>query len=83
MRLRSNFVSGATVVDAGGGIADVTITAPAASTIRIAAGVPSGAPSGTELPIVFDTSATTGGLYCWSGAAWVYAAPIPPVLTPD
>lgn len=51
-------------------------------TVRTAAGVPTGAPSGTELPIAFDTTATTGGLYCWSGSAWVYAAPIPPVLTP-
>jgi aconitase B len=51
-------------------------------TVRQAAGVPTGAPSGTELPIAFDTTATTGGLYVWSGSAWVYAAPIPPVLTP-
>lgn len=51
-------------------------------TVRTAASVPSGAPSGTELPIAFDTTAVSGGLYCWSGSAWVYAAPIPPVLTP-
>lgn len=53
------------------------------ATVRTAAGVPSGAPTGTELPIAFDTTATSGGLYAWSGSAWVYAAPIPPVLTPD
>ncbi len=56
--------------------ADVTMT------VRSAAGVPTGAPSGSELPIAFDTTTTTGGLYVWTGAAWVLAAPIPPVLTP-
>lgn len=56
--------------------ADVTMT------VRSAAGVPAGAPSGSELPIAFDTTATTGGLYVWSGSAWVLAAPIPPVITP-
>lgn len=48
-----------------------------APTIRQAAGVPSGAPTGTELPIAFDTTASTGGLYVWSGAAWVKASTIP------
>ncbi len=51
-------------------------------TVRQAAGVPSGAPTGTELPIAFDSTATTGGLYVWTGAAWVLAGPIPPVITP-
>ena len=58
------------------------VTFPSA-TIRQAAGVPSGAPTGTELPIAFDSTATTGGLYVWSGSAWVLAAPIPPVITPS
>lgn len=45
-------------------------------TIRQAAGVPSGAPTTTELPIAADTTAVSGGLYVWSGAAWVKAATI-------
>ena len=52
------------------------------ATVRHAAGVPSGAPTGTELPIAFDSTATTGGIYLWTGAAWVLAGPIPPVITP-
>jgi len=41
----------------------------------IAAGVPSGAPDGA-LPIAVDTTAVTGGIYVWDGAAWVKAATI-------
>lgn len=52
-------------------------------TLRQAAGVPTGAPSATELPVAYDSTAVSGGLYVWSGSAWVRAAPIPPVLTPD
>ena len=40
-------------------------------TVRFAAGVPSGAPTTTELPIAFDSTAVTGGVYYWTGAAWV------------
>lgn len=40
-------------------------------TVRHAAGVPAGAPTGTELPIAFDSTAVTGGVYYWTGAAWV------------
>jgi hypothetical protein len=49
------------------------ITAPIVYTppIRSAAGVPSGAPTPTELPFALDTTAVTGGLYYWNGAAWV------------
>ncbi len=58
----------------------VTPSAIAASqlglTIRQAAGVPTGAPTGTELPIAADTTAVSGGLYVWSGAAWVKAATV-------
>ena len=39
--------------------------------IRSAAGVPSGAPTATEIPFAIDTTAGTGGLYYWSGSAWV------------
>lgn len=48
-----------------------------ADTVRAAAGVPAGAPTGTELPIAFDSTAVSGGLYVWTGAAWVKAADIP------
>jgi hypothetical protein len=41
----------------------------------IAAGVPAGAPDG-KLPIAIDTTAVTGGIYGWNGAAWVKAATI-------
>lgn len=48
-----------------------TGAAGAGSTVRHAAGVPSGAPTGTEAPLAFDSTAVTGGLYFWDGAAWV------------
>lgn len=59
--------------DAGavGHYADVGHQHPILPTVRFAAGVPAGAPSGTELPIAFDSTAVTGGVYYWSGAAWV------------
>lgn len=40
-------------------------------TVRFAAGVPAGAPAGTEIPVAFDSTAVTGGVYYWTGAAWV------------
>ncbi len=40
-------------------------------TVRTAAGVPAGAPTGTELPIAVDTTAAPGTLYAWDGAAWL------------
>jgi hypothetical protein len=45
-------------------------------TIRAAAGVPSGAPTGTEARIAVDTTAVSGGIYYWSGSAWVKAATV-------
>ena len=45
-------------------------------TIRSAAEVPSGAPTGTEMPLAYDTTAVTGGTYIWIGAAWVKIATI-------
>ena len=67
----------------GGGALSANISlALGTLTVRTAAGVPAGAPTGLELPIAFDSTATTGGLYVWSGSAWVLAAPIPPVITP-
>ena len=44
--------------------------------IRMAAGVPSGAPAFYEVPIAFDSTPVTGGLYGWDGAAWVKVAAI-------
>lgn len=44
--------------------------------VRAAAGVPAGAPIAGELPIAVDTTAVTGGVYFWTGAAWVQAATI-------
>lgn len=46
-------------------------------TVRQAEEVPTGAPTGTELPIAADTTASTGGLYIWTGAAWVKLSTIP------
>jgi hypothetical protein len=45
--------------------------------VRHAAGVPSGAPTAGEAPIAFDSTASTGGLYFWDGAAWVKGSTIP------
>lgn len=45
--------------------------------VRHAAGVPTGAPAGQELPVAFDSTAVSGGLYFWDGAAWVKASAIP------
>ena len=52
-------------------------TGASGATVRNAAGVPTGAPTGTELPIAFDSTAVTGGLYFWDGGAWVKASMIP------
>jgi hypothetical protein len=38
--------------------------------IPSAAGVPSGAPDGLP-PWKYDTTAVSGGMYFWNGAAWV------------
>ena len=46
-------------------------------TLRMAAEVPSGAPSGTEMKFAIDTTAVTGGLYYWNGSAWVLIVTIP------
>lgn len=43
---------------------------------RIAAGVPSGAPGPGEARIAIDTTAVSGGIYGWNGAAWVKGASI-------
>jgi hypothetical protein len=43
--------------------------------VQIAAAVPMGAPTG--LPLAFDSTAVTGGLYVWNGAAWVKVSTIP------
>jgi hypothetical protein len=44
--------------------------------VRIAAGVPAGAPTYAELPIAVDTTAVTGGIYAWNGAVWIKASSI-------
>lgn len=49
----------------------------AAPTVRHAAGVPSGAPVAPEGPVAFDSTPSTGGLYVWTGAAWVKGSTIP------
>lgn len=79
----SRTVSAGTGLSGGGALSGNITLSIGTLTVRSAAGVPAGAPTGTELPIAFDTTATSGGLYVWTGAAWVYAAPIPPVITPD
>lgn len=73
-----SFTSGATVTDLGGGVAGVAINFPAVNVglVQIAAGVPVGPPAGV-LPIAFDSTAVTGGLYVWDGAAWVKVSVIP------
>jgi hypothetical protein len=45
--------------------------------VRHAAGVPSGAPTAGELPLAFDSTAVSGGMYFWDGSAWVKASTIP------
>lgn len=65
----------------GGGALSGNITLNVGTlTVRQAAGVPSGAPTGTELPIALDSTALTGGLYVWTGAAWVLVSTIAPTL---
>ena len=70
------FTGGPAVLEhslSAGGIAEIT----ASPTVRHAAGVPSGAPVAPELPVAFDSTASTGGLYVWTGAAWVKGSTIP------
>ncbi len=52
-------------------VSDGTYAVWSTQTVRFAAGVPSGAPTGAELPIAFDSTAVTGGVYYWNGSAWV------------
>jgi hypothetical protein len=54
-------------------VTTLNVSAPIVFTppIRSAAGVPAGAPTPTEIPFAIDTTAVTGGLYYWSGSAWV------------
>jgi hypothetical protein len=78
----SLFAAGAPIalpVGAAPKVLGVTASLPAwiQQTVRAAAGVPAGAPTGTELPIAIDTTAVTGGLYVWTGAAWVKGSVIP------
>ena len=47
------------------------------TTVRGVTGVPTGAPTGTELPFAFNSTPITGGLYFWDGGAWVKASTIP------
>lgn len=42
----------------------------------IDAAVPVAAPTSTQLPIAVDTTAVSGGIYVWDGAAWTKAATI-------
>jgi hypothetical protein len=51
----------------------VTLVPPS---VRIAEGVPDGAPYAGEQLVAVDTTPTTGGIYVWDGAAWVKAASI-------
>jgi hypothetical protein len=41
-----------------------------ALTIDTQAGVPAGAPAAGHLPLNFDSTAVSGGLYAWYGGAW-------------
>lgn len=43
--------------------------------VQVAAAPPAGDPTG--LPLAVDTTAVTGGLYVWNGAAWVKVSTIP------
>ncbi len=58
------------------GIQGVPGTPAAASTVIVAAAPPAGAPAGNQLPIAYDTTLVTGGLYIWNTAAWVKVANI-------
>ncbi len=71
--------SGAAAVDTvarADGAGAVAYQAVPVSTVRTAAGVPSGAPVAGEAPLAEDTTAVTGGFYYWNGAAWVKVATI-------
>jgi hypothetical protein len=50
---------------------------PTQSHARVAAGVPTGAPTTGENGMALDTTAVSGGLYVWSGSAWVKGSVIP------
>jgi hypothetical protein len=55
----------------GGSYQSTPAPSTAVALPRIGAGVPSGAPVPGENGIAIDTTATTGGVYGWSGAAWI------------
>lgn len=75
-------VTSASIADNSIVNADVNTAAAIAASklalsIRAAAGVPTGAPTGNEIPVAIDTTAVSGGLYVWTGAAWVQGSVIP------
>ena len=73
----STGATGATGTTGSTGSTGATGASASTATVRHAAGVPTGAPSGTELPIAFDSTAVSGGLYFWDSAAWVKCSVIP------
>ena len=64
-------MGGPTVFDSLNNVYAAFTSVSAYLTVRFAAGVPSGAPTGTEIPIAFDSTAVSGGVYYWTGSAWV------------
>jgi len=70
-------IDGAATPNASNVFATMADLTDATLLVRHAAGVPSGAPTAGEAPVAFDSTASTGGLYFWTGAAWVKGSTIP------
>ena len=63
-----DFTSGAVVTDGGGGVAQIAISlGPTIPYVTVQTGAPAGP---YQTPLVFDTTAVTGGLYGWDGSAY-------------
>ena len=52
----------------------VVIVLPVPAAVPSGAGAPTLAPAVGVMPLYYDTTAGTGGLYLWNGAAWVKVA---------
>jgi hypothetical protein len=71
-------------IDSGAATALTVLTADGAGatswetlSVRFGGAPPVGAPVAGELPLAFDTTGVTGGLYWWDGANWVKGSNIP------
>lgn len=77
----AGFVNGAAVNNGATALGQMLMAVGASNVafgdFMTAAAAPVAAPTTGDLPIYFDSTAVTGGLYLWLAAAWVKVSTIP------